>query len=205
MAGHYSGKMVTNYVYGKTRCNPYTIALIIAIRGQLNLNDPLDAAVFACLTTTFFTCACVREFTICHLDAFSPMLHVKPSNIQDTQDHQGLKITNFHLPCTKISIHGEDVSWAKQDSPSHPEEALQNHLHIIEPPPDNALFTYRHKNFHQPLTKMSFLKRLASAMKATGHRPLQGHGICIGSMLKYLLHNVLFDVVKTQILSTLMK
>jgi hypothetical protein len=92
MAGHYSGKTVSNYMHGvrawhilhgvqwslggdieidtlfkvaismtptsskKTKCDPYTISLIIAIHENLNLSSPLNAAVFACLTTTFFTC-----------------------------------------------------------------------------------------------------------------------------------------------------
>ncbi|KAG2345444.1 hypothetical protein BDR05DRAFT_880795, partial [Suillus weaverae] len=31
-----------------------------------------------------------------------------------------------------------------------------------------------------------------------GLDPFQGHSICIGSTLKYLLHNVPFEVVKTK-------
>jgi hypothetical protein len=82
MAGHYSGKTVSNYVQGvrawhivhgipwtlggdveidslfkaaisltpptskRTKRDPYTIILITAIKEQLSLNDPLDAAVF---------------------------------------------------------------------------------------------------------------------------------------------------------------
>jgi hypothetical protein len=234
MAGHYSGKTVSNYVQGvrawhivhgipwtlggdaeidslfkaaisltpptskKAKRDPYTITLITAIKEQLSLNDPLDAAVFACLTTIFFTCARVGEFTTHRLDAFDPAIHVKPSDIQDARDRQGLKMTNFHLPRTKTSINGEDVSWARQDGPSDPEEALQNHLRINDPPLDNALFAYRHKNSHRPLTKSNFLKRLAIATKAAGHKPLQGHGIRIGGTLEYLLRNVPFDVVKVK-------
>lgn len=48
----------------RTKRDPYTINLITVIKDQLSLNDPLDAAVFACLTTIFFTCAHVREFTV---------------------------------------------------------------------------------------------------------------------------------------------
>jgi hypothetical protein len=93
MAGHYSGRTVSNYVHGvrawhtlhgiawtlgedaeidallkaaisltpasskKPKREPYTIPLIIAIRQKLDLDSPLDAAVYACLTTIFFTCA----------------------------------------------------------------------------------------------------------------------------------------------------
>jgi hypothetical protein len=87
MAGHYSGKTVSNYVHGvrawhtlhgvpwtlggdteidtllkaatsltppsqkRAKRDPYTIPLITSIRDHLNPNDPLDAAVFACLTS----------------------------------------------------------------------------------------------------------------------------------------------------------
>jgi hypothetical protein len=107
-------------------------------------------------------------------------------------------MTNFHLPHTKTSTTGEDVSWAKQNGPSDPEEALRNHMHINDPPPNNALFAYRHKNSHRPLTKTNFLKRLTIATKAAGHKPLQGHGIHIGGTLEYLLRNIPFDVVKVK-------
>jgi hypothetical protein len=93
MAGHYSGRTVSNYVHGvrawhtlhgiawtlgedaeidtllkaaisltpasskKLKREPYTIPLIIAIHQKLDLDSPLDAAVYTCLTTIFFTCA----------------------------------------------------------------------------------------------------------------------------------------------------
>jgi hypothetical protein len=161
----------------RTKCDPYTIALIISIQENLNLSNPLDAAVFACLTTTFFTCTSIGEFTVTHLDAFDGTQHVKPSNVSRAQDRQGLEMTSFHLPHMKTSINGEDVSWVRQAGPSDPEEALANHLRINEPPPDGALFAYHHKDSFQPLTKTCFLKRLTVATKASGSRPLQGHGI----------------------------
>jgi hypothetical protein len=43
---------------------PLLIEDIVAARSQLNIAQPLDAAVFACLTTTFFTAARLGEFTV---------------------------------------------------------------------------------------------------------------------------------------------
>ena len=57
--------------------HPYTPNFITAVKHQLNLDTPLDTAVFACLTTCFYAAACLGEFTICRLDAFDPSLHVK--------------------------------------------------------------------------------------------------------------------------------
>jgi hypothetical protein len=161
--------------------------LITSIRDHLNPNDPLDTAVFSCLTTLFFTCTRIGEFTIPQLDTFDPNLHVKPSNIRKTHDRQGLEMTNFHLLHTKTALEGEDVFWAKQFGASDPEEAFRNHLSINEPPAEGALFSYHYKNSHRPLTKSNFLKRLANAMKSAGLRPLQGHGIRISRTLEYLL------------------
>ncbi|KAG2346664.1 hypothetical protein BDR05DRAFT_974305 [Suillus weaverae] len=148
---------------------PYTTDLIVAIQEKLNLDNPLDASVFACLTTTFYATARVGEFTIPHLNAFDPALHISLNCVKDMQACQIQK------------------------------EAFPNHLQVNEPPTNFALFAYWHKdNTHRPLMKMKFLSRLASAMKVAGHKPLQGHRIHIGSTLEYLLWNIPFDVVKVK-------
>ncbi|KAG2149235.1 hypothetical protein DEU56DRAFT_908934 [Suillus clintonianus] len=140
----------------KPKHNPYTIPLILAIHENLDLDSPLNIAAFACLTTMFFT------YT------FDPLCHVKPSDFSKTHNHQGLQMMNFRIPHTKASIEGEDVFWASQLSPANPQEALNNHFSVNEPPQDGT---------HHPLTKTCFLKRLAIATKAAGHKPLQGHRI----------------------------
>ncbi|KAG2740343.1 hypothetical protein P692DRAFT_20754005, partial [Suillus brevipes Sb2] len=182
----------------RSKREPYTIDMITAIRDQLNLADPLDAAVFACLTTAFFATARAGEFTIPRLDTFDPAKHVKPSNVSDTQDRQNLRMKTFFLPRTKSALEGEEVSWAKQTGPSDPEEAFANHLRVNDPPQNNALFAYRHNDSYRPLTKTKFLQRLTSATKAAGRQPVSGHGIRIGSTLEYLLRNIPFDVVKVK-------
>ncbi|KAF9222792.1 hypothetical protein BS17DRAFT_767553 [Gyrodon lividus] len=78
-------------------CKPYTVDILV------------DAAVFACLTTTFWCTAQVGEFTIPHLDAFNPSLHVKCSNIMQEKDWQGLMVMNFFLPRMKSALLGEDI------------------------------------------------------------------------------------------------
>ncbi|KAG2343199.1 hypothetical protein BDR05DRAFT_884828, partial [Suillus weaverae] len=182
----------------RSNCEPYTINMIVAIREQLNLSHPLDAAVFACLTTSFFATARAIKFTIPRLDAFNPAIHVKLSNVNDTHDHQNLRMKTFFLPRMKSAPEGEEVSWAKQTGPSDLEEAFANHLHINEPPLDNALFAYRHNDSYRPLTKTKFLQCLTSTMIAAGHQPVSGHRIRIGSTLEYLLRDVPFDVVKVK-------
>ncbi|KIJ06991.1 hypothetical protein PAXINDRAFT_91135, partial [Paxillus involutus ATCC 200175] len=175
---------------------PYTINVLSLMRDNLDLTDPVEAAVFACLTTTFWCTARVGEFTVPRLDAFDPLLHVKPSNVTHEKDRQGLMVTNFHLPRMKLALLGEDVSWAQQHGPSDPQAAFQNHIVVNSPPVDNPLFAYRHKGGHRPLTKSKFTASLSSTAKKAGIKPLQGHSVCIGSTLEYLLRNVPFDDVK---------
>ena len=177
---------------------PYTVEIIIAIRRHLDLDMPLHAAVFACLTTTFYATARVGEFTVQTLEAFHPEQHVKLKDVRQDRDRQGREITNFHIPRTKATPQGEDVNWARQDGPSDPDSALKNHLRVNNPLPDSPLFAYKDKRKQalKPLTRSKFLSTLSLAIKAAGMKPLSGHGIRIGSTLEYLLCNVPFDVVK---------
>jgi len=179
---------------------PYTIDTIATIHRSLDLDTPLHATVFACLTTIFYATARVGEFTVPKLDAFDPLKHVKLQDMRRESDRNGREITNFHLPRTKAAPQGEDVNWARQNGPSDPEFALDNHLRVNNPLPESPLFAYRDgpKGILKPLTRNKFISTLSLAAKATGIKPLSGHSLCIGSTLEYLLHNILFDVVKVK-------
>lgn len=172
---------------------------MLSIRNNLILADPLHAAVFACLTTTFYAAARTGEFTTKTLKDFHPSLHVKPSNIRVELDRNGLSSTIFTLPSTKSEpINGEEVSWCKQNGGTDPDSALNHHLNINTPPPNGPLFAYRSGTSFKPLTKAKFIKTLATAAKAAGLDPLQGHGIRIGATLEYLLRGTPFDVMKVK-------
>ena len=88
---------------------PYTPQFISVIRAHFDLSNPFKAAVYACLTTTFYACTWVGEFAIPILTAFKPNSHIKPSNVSSERDRNGLESTTFQLPHTKTSIHGETV------------------------------------------------------------------------------------------------
>ena len=140
---------------------PYTPAFISAVRQHLNLELPLDAAVYACLTTCFYASARLGEFTVRTQTSFNQNKHVTTQNLAYEQDRNGLKVTTLHLPSTKVaSSEGEDVYWATQDGDTDPTAALQNHLLINQPPGIGHLFAYRIKNARCPLTKTSFSRRL---------------------------------------------
>ena len=178
---------------------PYTPNFIAAVKRQLNLNDPTDAAVFACLTTCFYASARLGEFTVRTLESFNPSAHVTTRNLSYEQDRNGIKVTVLHLPRTKMaSTEGEDVYWASQYGDTDPAAALLNHLRVNQPSETSHLFAYRVKQARRPLTKTKFLERVGKAARAAGLEPLQGHGIRIGSTLEYLLRGVPFDVMKAK-------
>ena len=161
---------------------PYTPAFISAIRSQLDLDKPLDVAVFACLTTCFYTLARLREFTVQTLNCFTPTTHVTTQHLSYNQDRSGSKVTVLHLPRTKAAGNeGEDVYWASQNGDTNPTAALSQHLRINQPSEFSHLFAYKATNTHRPLTKSKFLERVGVAALAAGLELLQGHGIRIGS------------------------
>lgn len=186
---------------------PYTTDFITAIRNQLKLDTPLDAAVYACLTTCFWASARLGEFTVPRLDNFDPSKHVTKRGIKRDEDRLGNKVTVLHIPKTKAApVEGEDVFWAKQNDVTDPDDALTHHFRINNPPEDSHLFSYlagtskstRGVQRLQPLTKTKFLERVRKAAVAAKLEPLQGHGIRIGSTLEYLLRGMPFDVMKTK-------
>ena len=176
---------------------PYTTVFITKLRQQLNVNDSLDAAIFACLTTCFYAAARVGEFVIPQLDAFSPSSQVTTANLCVDRDSNGLEVTVLHIPSIKAApLEGEDVFWSSHPGPTNPYAALENHLRVNYPTSSDHLFAYRHKEQLHPLTKPAFIKRLASAARQAGLEPLQGHGIRIGATLFYLLHGLPIEAVK---------
>ena len=161
---------------------PYTTVFIAKLCQQLNVDDSLDAAIFACLTTCFYAAARVGEFVVPQLDAFSPSSRVTTANLRVDRDSNGLEVTVLHIPSTKAApSEGEDVFWSSHPGPTDPYAALENHLRVNCPTSSDHLFAYHHKEQLRPLTKPAFIKRLASAARQAGLEPLQGHGIRIGA------------------------
>ena len=231
LAGSYSGKAISNYLYGvrawhilhglawrpnetemeillkaaanvapetskRKKRRPYTIDFITKLKENMNMEEPLDAAVFACLTTCFYAMDRVGEFTTPRLNAFNASIHITRKNLKWDRDRNGLPATELFIPRTKSAPLGETVQWSRQHGPTDPEEALSNHLRVNNPADNAHLFSYRHKKTIKPLTKTKFIERLAQAARAAGEDPLQGHGIRIGATLEYLLRNIPFEAVK---------
>lgn len=176
---------------------PFTLDYILKLRSFLDLSLPLDSAVYACLTTCFYSCARLGEFVLPTLSAFNAARHITPAQALEDVDRKGRKVKKFKLPFTKTSPTGEDVFWGSQSGLTDPRAAFDNHISVNNPPANGPLFAYRYKNAYRALTKREFLKRLSTVSLMAGLDPLQGHSIRIGGTLEYLLRGVPFDVVKT--------
>lgn len=189
-------KSLTPSSSSRSKRAPFTISLLLAIHSVLDLTTPLHAAVYACLTTSFFTIARTGEFTVPSLKAFDRRIHVTVSDIRHEVDRHGFHVTVFRLPRTKTSPTGEEVYWASQSGLADPLAALTNHLEINCPSASDALFSWKHRLGLRVLTRSTFLKCLKEASARAGHGELKGHGIRIGGTLEYLLRGVPFDSVK---------
>ncbi|KAJ7772447.1 hypothetical protein B0H16DRAFT_1305397 [Mycena metata] len=177
---------------------PYTTDILVKLRPFFDLSKHLDAAVWSCLLTLFWSTSRGGEFTVKTLTSFDPAIHVKPSDVTEVSDRNSLEQTNFFLPWTKSAPHGESVYWAEQDGPSDPKSAFANHLAVNAPPPNAALFSYIHGSGRRPLTKTALKKRLVEAFKAAQIDFIHVHGIRIGSTVEYLLRGLPLEVVKAK-------
>ncbi|KIK45150.1 hypothetical protein CY34DRAFT_22656 [Suillus luteus UH-Slu-Lm8-n1] len=155
----------------KPRRDPFTVDFIIQIRQHLNLTKPLDAAVFACITSAFYALGRLGEFTVSSIKAFKPTKHVKRSDVTlDAEDRHGLRVSKV---------------------------PLLNHFEVNDPPQNHHLFTWNHPKGRRPLTRTAFLKRIGTITKNFGVPNLKGHSIRIGGTLEYLLRGIPFDIVKS--------
>jgi len=183
----------------KEKRQAYTTEYISQILQQLDTNNPADAAVHACLTTTFWASARVGETTVKKLDGFDPAKHATIANVKRVVDREGLEQTEIFLPWTKCAPTGEPVCWARQDGPTDPQASFDNHVSVNRPQPDEALFSHTGSDGkRRPLTHDIFIRRIKAAARAAGLPVLQGHGIRIGATLEYLLRRIPFEVVKVK-------
>jgi hypothetical protein len=179
---------------------PYTVAYIETIGQTLNANDALDAAVFACLTTTFYAAARCGETTVKNLKSFDATLNIRRAGMSYKPGSEGKAgSTNFRVPSTKTKPReGEDIYWSEEPGLTNPKAALENHFRVNNLPLEGHIFAYkvRGERKHRPLTKPRFIQRLHEAAATAGLEPLQGHGIRIGATLMYLLRGIPIETMK---------
>ena len=177
---------------------PMTVEDIKILRANLDLDDPCDAAIYACIVTVFYCVARLGEFTVPAITKFDPARHVTRRNAIFLRDQNNLPVIKFNLPVTKCAPEGEDVQCAPQTGcVTDPEMALQNHFRINPAPTSAHLFAWKHpKSGLRPLSKNQVTSRIAAIAKLCSLSNLKGHSLRIGGTLFYLLKGIPFDVVK---------
>ena len=178
---------------------PVTVDDLKIIHAYLDMNDPCNAAIYACTVTTFYCIARLGEFTVPNIrKRFKPTKHIMHQDISTLKDQNGLPVLKFRIPVTKCEATGEDVQCAPQAGcVTDPEAALQNHFRLNLAPSDAHLFTWKHpKSGLRPLSKTQVMNKLVEVAKRSNLADLKGHSLRIGGTLFYLLKGVPFDVVK---------
>ena len=182
--------------------DPFTPDTLSLFKSQLDPNNPLDAAFFACLTVCFWGVARVGEFTVPNINAFDPAKHITRAGMSCVTDRNGLEVTKFHLPWTKMSKAsglGESVQCARQSGPSDPIAALENHFRVNTVAPNEHLFTWTHPSGkRRPLSKKEVTTRINKLTDQFNLPNLKGHSLRIGGTLEYLLRGIPFDVIQSQ-------
>ena len=94
----------------QSKCPPLQTATITSIKASLDMSTPSDAAIFACLTMTFWCAARLGEFTVKRYDNFNPSKNITRAHMQiRTIETHNITQYIFHLPWTKTSPTGEEV------------------------------------------------------------------------------------------------
>jgi len=129
----------------------------------MNLTDPQDAAIFACLVHSFFSIVRLEEFMIPAIAKFDPTKHITQHQVKFTSNHEGLPVIKFKLPITKSSSNGEEVHCAPHPigSPTDPKTVLDNHFAVNPAGPQSHLFAWKHPSeTMRPLSKKEVTKHI---------------------------------------------
>jgi hypothetical protein len=179
---------------------PYTVEYMDKLSQFLDPKDTLDAAVFACMTVTFYAAARCGETTVKNLKVFDLARDVTREGLSSRVDAAQQIVRVLRVPFTKTKPEGEDIYWSAIQGRTDPQAALENHLRVNNPPPREHLFAYKAngESKHRPLTKTRFIARLQEVATAAGEEHLQGHGIRIGATLHYLMGGTTFEAMKVK-------
>jgi hypothetical protein len=125
---------------------PFTIEILECFCLHMDLDNPHDSMIFACLTCSFFSKVRLGEFMISAIAKFDPLKHLTRQQVKFTNDHKGLPVIKFKLPFTKTSLNSKEVHCAPHPvvSPTDTKTALDNYFAINSASPQSHLFTWKH-------------------------------------------------------------
>ena len=138
--------------------SPFTVQILEKFRQVMDLKDPHDAAIFACLVCSFYCIAHLGEFTVPAISKFNPTKHISHSGLITTRNHDSLPIMRFSIPVTKTASDSEEVHCTLHDptSPTDPKAVIDAHFHINQDSPYMHLFSWKHPSGStRPLSERS--------------------------------------------------
>ena len=128
-------------------------------------------------------------------NSFTPLKVVCRHHLSPPFNSNGSRIC--HLPFTKVAkSKGEDICICCQNDSSDPIAALENHLHINNPPANIPLFSYLSPRGWHCLSKKKLLAHCNAIWSSHGIPSCSGHSFHIGGMTELLLSGVPPDIVK---------
>jgi len=125
---------------------PFTCDTLKVVLSHIELMNPFDVAMWACLLCAFWSAAHVGEVTVRILTGFNVAVHAKHSDMcQECCGRTSLIQMACFIPKTKSASSGEDIFWSHQHRGLDPDAAVHNHLQVNSGPASSLLFAYAHK------------------------------------------------------------
>ncbi|KIJ49737.1 hypothetical protein M422DRAFT_160354 [Sphaerobolus stellatus SS14] len=174
----------------------WTVEMLARVCQVLDPESNFDIAWYTALTTIFWSMACTGEFLVQSLNDFKEDKNITRARV-GIETNGDSQVMVFTLPWTKVSPRGERVFWSRQEGLADPYGAFITHMHINDPPTNEALFSWKQARSWKVMTKSAFTKRMEIAAAEVGLLRVHGHGLRIGSVLEYLLRGLSFKQVKS--------
>lgn len=180
---------------------PATVDWLEKIAGGLDASSPVDAAVLACITVTFWSVSRLGELAVKGTaGSYSPASSPKRGalTLRVWNSKLNVFVSRVEVPRTKASqLVGEPIMWAPQPGAADADAAMRAHLELNDPGPEDHLFAHRNAaGGLVPLTWYKVRKRVAEVAQRVGVPALTGHSLRIGGLLVYLLRGVPFETAK---------
>lgn len=173
---------------------PINATMLTQLIDHLDLNNPLDVAVAACVTTAFWGQCRLGEL----LPSSASALLSTPFPLRSgfKRSLRNPLSCVIHLPRTKTHSHGQEVVLVDQRTAINPILLLKKHLQVNNIPDDAHLFSYTTIHGLSSLTKSLFLRRCNAIWHPLGYPRTTGHCFRIGGTTELLIAGIPPEVVK---------
>jgi hypothetical protein len=175
---------------------PITREMLDVLEAKLDHNDPKDAAVFAAACCAFWGQLRLGEILSDTEGSFKRGRIPTASDLRPPTSPRGTRV--LHLPWTKTKkSSGDDAILCRQQGPSDPIRAVEEHLKANDIPPDLPLFAHRNTAGNLIcLTRKKMLRRCNEIWGRHGYPAYTGHSFRIGGTTELLVKGVNPDVVQ---------